>query len=193
MKSLLFFLFVMPALGMQAQSWEKNFDFVDQCICGLSKVSKDGKIGYVTKQGKVVIKLIYNDGLTFSEGLVAVKSDGKWMYLDSTGKIITEAVFDDAMSFTNGLAVVSKGGLYGYINRKGELVIPCQFATAKNFSEGLAPAANAKGQWGFIDQAGNWVIKPQYDFTDYFVNNEARVMKGGKLFYIDKDNKVTHE
>lgn len=91
------------------------------------------------------------------------------------------------------MAAVSKGGLYGYINKTGTIIIPLAFSNARNFTEGLAPAANAKGFWGYIDEKGNWVIKPVYDFTDNFEKGEARVMKGQKIMYIDKDNKLLHE
>ena len=193
MKKLLLLLFIFPALGLQSQKWEKNYDFVDQCICGLSKVGKAGKIGYVDKQGNEIIKLEYADGLAFTEGVAAVKKDTKWMYFDSTGKALTEAIFEDALSFDSGLAVVAKDGLYGFVNHNWEFVIGMQFSGARNFTEGLAPAADTKGLWGYINKKGAWVIKPQYDFTDNFIDKEARVMKGGKMFYINKDNKMLHE
>lgn len=193
MKKLLILVLFFPVLGSYSQKWEKNYEFVDDCVCGLSKVKKDGKIGYVNKQGVEVIKPQYDDGLTFNEGYVAAKAGSHWLYLDSTGKAITEAIFEDAVGFSNGVAAVSKNNLYGYINKSGELVIPFGFSNARSFSEGLAPAANAKGFWGFIDRNGTWVIKPIYNFTDCFENGEARVMKGEKIVYIDKMNKVLHE
>ena len=193
MKNLIFLFFMFPFAGLLAQDWEKNYDYVDQCVCGLSKVSKNNKVGYADKSGNEIIKLIYDDGLTFNEGLVAVKKGNKWLYIDSTGKAVTDAIFEDAMSFENGLAVVAKDGLYGYINHKGTIVISCQFENARNFSEGLAPATNAKGFWGYIDKHGDWAIKPQYDYADCFLNNEARIIKGSKVFYINRENKVIRE
>ena len=193
MKKLLVLIFILPALGGFSQKWEKNYDFVDNCVCGLSKVQKNGKVGYVNKEGVEVVKPQYDEGLTFNEGFAAVRMASNWLFIDSTGKAITEAVFGDALSFKNGLAVVSKNNLYGFINTAGEMVIPCQFSLARSFSEGLAPASNAKGYWGFIDPKGKWVIHPVYDFTDSFENGEARVMKGQKVLFIDKENKVLHE
>jgi hypothetical protein len=187
----LVFLFI--ALPSYAQKWEKNYDYVDNCICGLAKVKKDGIIGYVNKDGIEIVKPQYEEGLTFEEGYTAVKKGNKWLYLDSTGKEITTADFDDAASFSNGMAAISKGGLYGYINNKGVVVIPPTFSNARNFTENLAPAANAKGFWGYIDEKGNWIIKPVYDFTDNFEKGEARVMKGEKVMYISKENKLLHE
>ncbi|MEP7144377.1 MAG: WG repeat-containing protein [Ferruginibacter sp.] len=193
MKKLLMLVLFLPVLAGYSQKWEKNYDYVDDCICGLSKVQKNGKVGYVNKSGVEVVKPEYNEGLTFHEGYTAVKQGAKWLYLDSTGKTITAANFDDAAGFSNGMAAVAKNNLYGFININGEIVIPFEFSNARSFGEGLAPAANAKGYWGFIDKKGNWVIKPVYHFADSFENGEARVMKGDKVWYIDKENKVMHE
>lgn len=193
MKKLLLLLLVFPAMGSYAQKWEKNYDYVDNCVCGLSRVKKSGKIGYVNKEGVEMIKLQYDDGLTFNDGYTAVSLKGKWLYLDSTGKAITEAIYDDALGFRNGIAAASKNNLYGFINTSGKEVIPFAFSGARSFTEGLAPAANAKGYWGYIDIKGEWAIKPVYDFTDNFENGEARVMKDQKMFYIDKNNKILHD
>ncbi len=194
MKNILLFALMFPFIGLFGQKWEKNYDFVDNCNCGLSKVGKDGKVGYVDKNGNEIIKPVYADGLTFTNGLVAVKKDLKWMFLDSTGTAVTDAVFDYAMSFdSSGMAPVEMNGLYGYIGRNGKMAIECRFNCARNFSEGLAPASNSRDLWGYINTAGEWIIKPQYNFADVFSGNEARVMQGIKIFYIDKKNKMLHE
>ncbi|MBL0056889.1 MAG: WG repeat-containing protein [Chitinophagaceae bacterium] len=193
MKKILLLVFVLPGFIVFGQKWEKNYDYVDNCVCGLSKVKKAGKVGYVNKEGVEVVKPIFDDGNTFNEGYAAVRLGEKWHFIDSTGKAITEPLFDDAINFSNGMAVVAKNNQYGFINTKGELVIPFQYSNARNFSEGLAPAANTKGYWGYVDVKGNWVIKPAYDFSDCFQNGEARVMKGQKIVYIDKNNTVVHE
>ena len=77
------FFFSMAGYG---QVWAKEYDHVDDCVCGLSQVAKGDKYGFVNKDGKLIIPLIYDEALTFSEGFVAVKQNGKWGYLDSTGK-----------------------------------------------------------------------------------------------------------
>ncbi len=186
-------LFLIPVSGLFAQNWESKYDNVDDCISGLSKVRKADKIGYVSKNGKEVIPLQFDEGLSFNEGYVAVRKGNRWLFIDSLGKALTGAEFEDALSFSNGLAPVAKDGLYGFINTKGEQAIPFGFSNAHGFSEGLAPACNAKGFWGFIDKKGNWFISPVYDYSDSFVNGEARVIKGSKVFYIDKNNKMLHD
>ena len=191
-KKLLIITLLLPILGV-SQKWEKKYDFVDNCVCGLSRVKKDGKIGYVNKDGIEVIKPQYEEGLTYNEGYTAVRTGTKWMYIDSTGKAITPAIYDDAVSFRGGLAAIAKSNMYGYIDTGGQLVIPCEFSNTRSFSEGLAPAANAKGFWGFIDSKGKWIIKPVYDYADNFESDQAKVIKGDKIFFIDKMNNVVKE
>jgi hypothetical protein len=89
-----------------AQAWTKKYDHVDECICGLSLVGKDKKHGFVDKNGKLIVPLIYDEALTFSEGMAAVMQNFKWGYIDSTGKTIVELQYNEAMSFHDGLAVV---------------------------------------------------------------------------------------
>ena len=104
MKYILFFSAVWLSVAGSAQQWTKQYDFVDECTCGLALVSKADKHGFVTKEGKLVIPLIYDDALHFTEGMAAVKKDGKWGYLDSTGKELVPLEYSDANSFTDGLA-----------------------------------------------------------------------------------------
>ena len=108
MKKILTLLLILSVMVGFSQKWEKKYDFVDNCICGLSKVKKEGKVGYVNKEGIEIIKLQFDDGLTFNEGFTAVRIGTKWKYIDSTGKAITEAVFDDALNVSNGMAPVAK-------------------------------------------------------------------------------------
>jgi hypothetical protein len=193
MKRLLLLLIFPLPFYSNAQKWAKNFAYVDQCICGLSKVGKDNKVGYADADGKIVIPLIYDEGLTFSEGYTAVRTGNTWIILDSTGKQVSDAKYDDAQNFHQGYAAVGKSGRYGYIDVTGDIVIEFQYSNARDFSEGLAPIANAHNLWGYIDNKGKTVINPQYNFADSFNNGEAYVMKDNKSFYIDKENKVLHQ
>jgi len=51
MKKLLLMLLAIAFLvSAMAQKWAKNFDFVNECICGMSLVGKNKMYGYVDKQ-----------------------------------------------------------------------------------------------------------------------------------------------
>lgn len=56
---------------------------------------KDGKYGYVDKDGKVVVDYIYEDAKEQnSYGYAAVKKDGKWGAIDKNGKEVSECKYD---------------------------------------------------------------------------------------------------
>ena len=56
---------------------------------------KDGKYGYVDKNGKVVVDYIYDDATEQNDyGYVAVKQDGKWGSIDSNGKVVQEPTYN---------------------------------------------------------------------------------------------------
>jgi hypothetical protein len=55
----------------------------------------------------------------------------------------------------------------------------------------LAPAKDA-GKWGYINQTGQWVVPPTYNFANDFSEDIANVQINGKWGYIDgAGNKVT--
>ena len=122
MKYLLLFSALWFSFGGYAQAWTKEYDNVDECTCGLALVTKGDKHGFVTKEGKLVIPLIYQDALHYTEGMAAVKKDGKWGYLDSTGKEVIGCKYAYANSFSDGIAKVMKDRKWMAIDRNGKEV-----------------------------------------------------------------------
>jgi len=57
----------------------------------------------------------------------------------------------------------------------GKMVIPVQFGwTCDFFSEGLA-AVSQNGKYGYIDNNGNFVIEPQFEYAFPFIRGVALV------------------
>lgn len=56
---------------------------------------KDGKYGFIDRDGKVVVDYIYDDATEQnSYGFVAVKKDGKWGSLNNKGETVAEPVYE---------------------------------------------------------------------------------------------------
>ena len=56
---------------------------------------KDGKYGYVDKNGKVIVDYIYDDAMEQNDyGFSAVKKDEKWGSIDSKGNVIQEPIYN---------------------------------------------------------------------------------------------------
>ena len=84
---------------------------------------RSGKKGFINKKGFIVVKPIYDNVGSFSEGLARVKLNGKWGFIDKKGNVVIKPEYVTAISFNNGLALVLlNGGDWGYIDYKGNLV-----------------------------------------------------------------------
>jgi hypothetical protein len=121
------------------------------------------KSGFVDQCGETVIEPIYDDALSFHEGLaaVAVGSIGPigkpieqlWGYIDTKGDMVIEPQFSLAWDFADGLAPVYVGGVQSY-------------------SDGYCPS---EGEWGYIDHSGNFVVGPQFELAREFDSGLAKV------------------
>ena len=119
-----------------------------------------------------------------------VRIGDKWGILTANGEQLAEVKFDSVGVFHDGLAVVKAAERYGYIDRSGAIVIPIQWMTAYDFSEGLAAMRVDKKHFQFINTAGTVVIKSKkYDSVGRFRNGVCRVVKGGKVKWIDTKGK----
>ena len=119
-----------------------------------------------------------------------VRIGDKWGLLTANGEQLAEVKFDSVGVFHDGLAVVKAAERYGYIDRSGAIVIPIQWMTAYDFSEGLAALRVDKKHFQFINTAGTVVIKSKkYDSVGRFRNGVCRVVKGGKVKWIDTKGK----
>lgn len=107
------------------------YDYLCSFHEGMAAVEKDGKIGFIDKKGREIVKpkydgdrrYAYDTYYGFSEGLAEVEKDGKWGYVDQKGREVIKPEYDEAKYFSGGLAVVIKDGKYCYINKKGRVVM----------------------------------------------------------------------
>jgi len=162
---------------------EPQFDLAWNFSEGMAAVKKDGKLGFVNKEGKYVIEPQFYFGYDFSEGMALVYKDGKWGFVNKEGKIVIEPQFDWAGNFSEGMAAVKKDGKWGFVNKEGKYVIEPHFDRAWNFSEGMA-VVKKDGKWGFVNKEGEKVIEPQFDEVYDFSEGMAVVKKDGKWGYI---------
>ena len=176
--------------------------------------------GYIDKTGKMVVAPQYDEAGDFSEGLAVVSKDYRWGYIDSTGKEIIPLQFIESLDFSEGLAAVyiqSKqaniDSQWGYINKKGEVIIQPKFYKAHKFNGGVAMILISKfgktNLKGYIDQSGNFLIKPEIeglsgDFSEGLIPIEigGRDRKdsersythiSGKWGFVDKTGKIIIE
>lgn len=78
-----------------------NFKFEEKSSSSILTTStlflskKDGKYGFIDKDGNVVVDYIYDDATEQnSSGYAAVKKDGLWGSIDAKGKVVAEPQYN---------------------------------------------------------------------------------------------------
>ena len=164
---------------------------------------------------KLIILLFMTVSLRISAAktqpiIPAVGKNGKFGFINQRGKILIPFRFIQVKLFHEGLAcaaVLSKTGTvkWGYINPKGSWVIPPLFNLARSFHEGLAAVGYQRlpkyrqrleslfpltqAHWGFINQKGKFMIKPQFKKALSFSEGLAAVCISKGCGYIDSQGK----
>jgi hypothetical protein len=172
-------------------------------------LEENGRWGYKTAQGKVVIEPRFAVAKAFSpEGIAAVVDGEGWAYIDRSGRIVIRPfVFDNGPDyFAEDLARFTVDGKFGFFDKRGRAVIQPRFSFAKSFSEGRAAVCDGcrdvaegehrrvqGGRWGFINRAGDLVIPLQFEEAGNFEKGRARVKHGGHWKYIDRKGAVMPE
>jgi hypothetical protein len=156
---------------------------------------RNGKWGCINKNGEFVIPPRYDHIQYFTEEIVVagVFSNEEWKFglISWTGKTIREPQFDLIGSFENGVASAryerGKGRL---INAGGQLLDNEKYNQAlTGFSEGLM-AVSVDNRAGYLNQRGEWAIRPRFNGARAFSEGLASVKIGEKFGYIDKTGEV---
>ncbi len=157
-------------------------------------MAKEYKWGYVDKEGRMVIPAQFDGAWDFHEGLAAVKIEWARGYIDKTGATVIVPQYQYAGPFEDGKALVQLDGRWGYITKKGEWM-DADFAERDNpahcepiadadrlpaelvYSEGLAVAMK-RNKAGYVNEAGEFVIAPQFKQAKPFSEGLAAVLVG---------------
>ena len=140
---------------LDVTSFHNTGNFSEGLASVTEPFNRGRKIGFINREGQVIVAPAYDRVRGFSEGLAAVAIGwndpsfvpkgldyvpAKWGYIDRKGKLVIELKYWWVGSFSQGLAWVEleKGGKRGFINQAGELVIQPRFDTTGDFRNGLA-------------------------------------------------------
>lgn len=140
-------------------------DFESGSEFPISVQSADGKWGYVTANGAVVIKPTLQQARSFTEeGIARYQKDEKWGFIRQDGSYLSPPKYDAASYFSNGFAAVKVGDFWTYIDTSGKQVFDQKFVVAGAFSSGeiAAVATSSSKKIGLINRQGDWVVKPVF-------------------------------
>lgn len=154
-----------------------------------ARVVKDGKFGFIDRDGNEITPFIYTDANDFHRGVAAVRRNDGWGFINLSGKEIVECDYDNVGYETiEGLNATLNDETV-YFNNKGVSIEP-EITERYDFvgepSEDLIPVRH-NSRWGVVDENGEIVIPCQYDNITPFVNGVAIATDGGKYYMLKKN------
>jgi hypothetical protein len=158
-------------------------------------IDKDG-FKVIDATGRQLTKKAYSYIGSYKQGRVIYADDveGKYSYgyLDLLGREVISAKFQNAYEFQNGKAIVGLSeNKVAQIGLNGQILNTYNYAFVGDQGEGLLPFKNVDSQlYGYIDESGKVVIKPQFTNALSFSGGVAVVNAGenytNKYGLIDK-------
>lgn len=158
---------------------------------GVAAVSLDGRWGFLENpvavaQGEALnVRWLpgvgdVNDSTT--EHIMTAGRYGGKGFLDRAGNyypIPMGAEFSEYVSGGQEYHNVRRDGKYGAVDRWGNVVVPIAYENvecpADFITHGAAMARGENGLLGVVDQEGNWLCEPRYEWTYHYQNGRSMV------------------
>jgi len=171
---------------------------------GLFGFEKEGKFGYMDKNGKEIIPPSYSYENSYStipafyKGYVRVKKDGKYGIMDKTGKIVIPFDYESLTisRYVNSVSAgIKKEGattLYGMINLQNKILLPFEYESISTDSN--LYVVKKSGKYGLVDNNGKILFPAEYtSLSSYSDEKVLKAEKDGKYGFIDLSGKWLFE
>ncbi len=81
------------------------------------------KIGFIHRNGKILVEPKYNDINVISETIIAVKKDTLWGFIDTLGNEISEFKYQHVGMYSNGFITIKNNGKWGVIDTNYNYIV----------------------------------------------------------------------
>ncbi|EJO5349283.1 WG repeat-containing protein [Clostridium botulinum] len=156
-----------------------KYDFISEFSEGRAIVIDNERFNIINETGEELISKgkNYNYIGDFKDkralyGIIDPNKGYIYGYLDREGNEVIKAKYETANDFYKGKTIVKiKDNEYALININGEILNKYLYNFVGNLREGLLSfKEDVKGKYGFLDENGNIMIKPQFisaqDFSE---------------------------
>ena len=135
---------------------------------GLAPVAKDGKYGFINKQGDGSVAFQFDEANGFCDGMAAVRKGRKWGFINQSGQKVIPFLYDEVIDFGDGLAPVKAEGKWMVIDRSGTVNFKTDFQEMSQYHEGVSKVVleddtyRAVRRDNLIDTEGKLLFRKDY-------------------------------
>jgi hypothetical protein len=171
---------------------------------GLIGVTLDKKAGFINLKNEIVIPLMYDEALSFTDGVSCVKLNHKYGAINAKNEIVIPITYPEYLIFKNGIAkftaYIDNKTKFGFISNKGKILIPAQYDEVDYLSTGYFRVRKDKN-YGIVSTAGKEIIPTIYNggiiiYDTKIFNGEVKdkdkfiLVKDKKYGVVDENNKT---
>ena len=172
-----------------------NYTKMQSSSEGMYGFEQNGKIGYIDKNGLIVVPAIYSYdsiGTTygtipyFSNDYVKIVQNKKAGMIDKKGKLVIPIEYENLtpyIGFGNFVLITKTiGGKknYGVLTAKNEVLLPVEYEEIRIDTGVILAKQNAK--WGVFDKAGKQIIPLEYTTLSYSPTDKVLLAEKGTQY-----------
>ena len=174
----------------------------------LIAVRKNGKWGYINRDGDVVIDFQFEDAYLFSNGLAAVSLNlPLYGLIDREGNWVAEPVYERFFFPFSSLIGTQKNGRIGFLDTEGNVAIDFKFAGTEIPEIGVSPAIEhwrghravffeeraivpVSNTRNVIINESGYIIPTEQNPVSRFSGGFAVGFRDGRLYLLDRDGRA---
>ncbi|MBI9019482.1 MAG: WG repeat-containing protein [Phycisphaerae bacterium] len=158
-------------------------------------VCKNGKWGWIDKDGNVVIDFLYDEAFHMVNNFAVVKRGSLWGGIDEKGNVKVEFIYDELSNMNNGFISAKRGDYWGVIGISGKVFLDFQFDEIRAISwpNGKFAITRKGDTFSLFDTNGVLYNEQTYDFVRECPNGYYLIRKGDVSFLLDENGNVLLE
>jgi WG containing repeat len=174
----------------------------------LATVKLDGKYGYISEKGDLIIDAQFEDAWSFIRGTAVVKKEGKFGLINKEGAFVGNSNYDSIVPFSANCCAVYKDSLFGFMEYgTGKILIPPRYENIYAYAENLCVVQRGRAlgivndfgvevcpviMQDFKSMLGPAAICIQHDTSDEMMLQLSLIMgaAGGKMGLISENGKI---
>lgn len=175
------------------------YDSIDPFLNGVSVVSKAGKFGLLSMDGREILPCRYQSVHRADDCYVLEQKDEygvRFGLSDAAGSILIPPAYH-ALEYGNGTAVVTLNGPdggTGIVDKAGNILVPLIFEEAAPFQSGWARVVERESpRYNYINEKGEFLLDASADDCEGFFGNYALIRYGEDHFVVNRDQSMNRQ